>query len=108
VKQVTDARTERLERAREIVKAGAYLATAGAVLVESDSPGVAGYSIGHDGRCSCPDATVGYAAKNNLACKHRLVWEIVRSELLAVRPTTDLGPFKPEAPRRLPPREAWL
>lgn len=88
------AARERTARARELVAAGAYLATAGAVLVYSDRPGVAGYTV-EAGRCPCPDATMGEAARLlGGKCKHSMVSEMV------LRP----------APRRLPPtdEDAWL
>lgn len=73
------AALERAERARALVAARAYLLTDGAVLVYSDQPGAVGYTIAHDGHCSCADATVGQAARLNIPCKHRLVAGMVRS-----------------------------
>lgn len=76
------AASERAERARALVDAGAFLATDGAVLVYSDRPGVAGYTVEVGRGCSCPDATLGQAARVLQGrCKHRLAAELVWAEL---------------------------
>jgi hypothetical protein len=80
MKEASAARDERLARARALVEAGAYLITGDAVLVYSDQPGVPGWTVERGGVCRCPDATVGYAYRFGLPCKHRLAAEIALSE----------------------------
>lgn len=107
-KQIDEARSERLERARLLVEQGAYIKTGQVLFVYADSPRVAGYDV-IGGRCGCADARVGFAARFGVRCKHECVWDLVtqaereQREQSALRPPADLGPFKAErAPRRLP------
>lgn len=89
-----EGRAARLAAGAALVAERAFVVTAGrVVLVFSDAPGVAGYTVEH-GRCPCPDATVGFAARHGLACKHAVAAGLA----LAALP-------RPAAPRFLPPRE---
>jgi hypothetical protein len=107
------AARERAQRGRELVLAGAYLVTPGgasggsAVLVYSDRPGVPGYTV-EDGRCTCPDATVGQAARLGIACKHAVCARWVLAERRATVFPRRAAP--PLTTKRLPPRDgdAWL
>lgn len=75
------AASERTARARELIEARAYVVTDAAVLVYSDRPGVAGYTVERERGCSCPDATLGEAARLlGGRCKHRLAAELVWAE----------------------------
>ena len=74
------AASERAEKARLLIAAHAYIVTEGAVLVYSDCPGVAGYTV-EDGRaCPCPDRQLGQAAKLGIGCKHELTAQMVWAE----------------------------
>lgn len=78
----TQGLAERTERARELVASRSFCGTPAALFVYSDRPGVAGYEV-VDGRCSCPDATVGYAARSLRGrCKHAIAAEIVRDQAI--------------------------
>ena len=118
------ARDSRIVKARELILSHSYLVTAGAIFVYSDTPGVAGYTIEHGGRCSCPDAAVGTAFKLGVPCKHEAVAKLLAqshvteaARMVAERETSTVLPYstvandeeawlyKPErsaAPRRLP------
>lgn len=74
------AATERIERARALVEAGAYLVTDGAVLVYSDRPGCAGFTVAAGASCPCPDRQLGEAARLGIPCKHEVAAELVRAE----------------------------
>lgn len=73
------AAVERTERAKALVEAGAFLVTGDAVLVYSDRAGVPGYTV-EAGRCSCPDATLGEAARLRIPCKHATAAELIWNE----------------------------
>ena len=63
------ARDSRILRARELILSHSYLVTAGAVFVYGST--CAGYTVEHNGQCSCPDATVGTAHQMlEGRCKH--------------------------------------
>jgi hypothetical protein len=75
------ATAERATRARELVGARAYVATAESVYVFSDRPGVPGYEVEPARGCSCPDATVGVASRALAGrCKHWWVWALVNEQ----------------------------
>ena len=70
------ARDSRILRARELILSHSYLVTAGAIFVYSDTPKIAGYTVEHNGQCSCADATIGTAHQMlDGHCKH---WELCR------------------------------
>lgn len=75
---IQEGQATRLQKARELVDSRSYVVTTGSVFVFSDSADVAGYTVEAGGACSCPDATVGFAARNlGGLCKHRLLVEAV-------------------------------
>jgi hypothetical protein len=78
-KTVVEAQAERLLKALALLEEGAYVVTARSVFVYSDQPGVAGHTVDLDAmRCDCPDATVGWAHRNGIDCKHEELARIVR------------------------------
>lgn len=88
-----EGRIARESRAAELIAAGAYLVTRGAVLVYSDQPGVVGHTV-VNGRCDCQDANVGFAFRNGLMCKHQLVASaVLRARMVIAR--------RPDVARRI-------
>ena len=82
-----DGAAARLQRAAELIASRAYVVAGGAVFVFSDQPGVAGYETDGE-RCTCADATVGWAARNGQKCKHALAGAAVLAarDIIARRP----------------------
>lgn len=119
---LSQSRACRIARARELFEAGAFLVTAGAVLVLTDRADVVGggYTV-ERGACPCKDAEFT-ARRLGLNCAHQQVAEWVelladqaadRAAMADIRASLPSGVvwgageeesmFKPERPRRLAP-----
>lgn len=71
-------RASRIRKALELIESRSFIQTDGAVLVYSDCPGVAGWTVSDEDGCSCPDSQVGYAARHLAGeCKHRVVRDLL-------------------------------
>ena len=80
-----DGLAQRVASARELLAERAFCGRPGALFVFASTPGVAGYQV-IGGRCTCSDATVGFAARHlDGRCKHALLAGILNDQELVAR-----------------------